>query len=703
MGYFRERRRARQEARLAQQQAEAAAGNGMHPSAEEALVSEEARLAEEARRMILGDVGNGNGVGNGGGGMPPSSQSPAHAQSPQQLHTAQQSQSQAQPYEPTPQELTSILSPSAEQKILALHQQFDTDEDGCLSHQELQALQNATSGADMSLHEYTMICHALRCEPRRGITLDALRLTYATVEDCDANIDADYDRVFGSDGISSNDDDGTTTTPDFSSSAAGAQAQSDVHATCITEDDSSQPQPPPRMAELPHYETSTSCLDDSTSASTTTSTAAICTAADGKAIPQEEEAKARLEMGDHVFKRRAAGLAQVHAIVVSMAPGKDGPLLLADFTGQNAVEDGNGTGDNGVEEEEEGNDDDDDDHDGNEDVEGQEENNGMDDNEEKEGGENSIGKNGDDDGINDATEAAAAAEVAKAAAREQPPDPTVERVRIICVEGRKNIRKWKKVRYGRKSAIKRWLSSKSRRSRVPLSDEAVVSTKSPPDDDEDASTTIGESISPSTAGEEEAEGFQQQPPKTPPPPSDEEKKKKDAEAAAKAAAEEEIPETDPGTLVVERVNFLLENQHLIPPWNALKSNSECIAVWCKTGRWSTYQVSGYLRTLFMGQAKTAATVAAAASTASVTVPAAGYMGWLGFTTQVSLLALHPWLIPAIAGYGIASIGVPMYILRKCGTFWAKTTIELNDEFWSRAPPDVYVDCIKRWSGLDYEE
>mmetsp|Transcript_14446 Transcript_14446/g.29136 ORF Transcript_14446/g.29136 Transcript_14446/m.29136 type:complete len:209 (-) Transcript_14446:834-1460(-) len=187
MGYFRERRRARQEARLAQQQAEAAAGNGMHPSAEEALVSEEARLAEEARRMILGDVGNGNGVGNGGGGMPPSSQSPAHAQSPQQLHTAQL-QSQSQQYEPTPQELTSILSPSAEQKILALHQQFDTDEDGCLSHQELQALQNATSGADMSLHEYTMICHALRCEPRRGITLDALRLTYATVEDCDANI-----------------------------------------------------------------------------------------------------------------------------------------------------------------------------------------------------------------------------------------------------------------------------------------------------------------------------------------------------------------------------------------------------------------------------------------------------------------------------------------------------------------------------------
>ena len=494
--------------------------------------------------------------------------------------------------------------------------------------------------------------------------------------------------MFGSGGTTGDGDDGAAPR-DFSPAAESeAQSQSDIRA--IPEDEL---QPPPPMAELPHYETSTSCLDDSTSTSTAT------TAANGAV---QEEAKARLEMGDHVYKRRAAGLTQVHAIVVSMAPGKDGPLLLADFTGQNVVEDNNGTGDNDVEEE--GNDDD-----GDEDVEG--ENNGKDDKEEEEGGEN-IGNNDDDD-INDAADAlnanedeaaAAAAEVAKAEAREQPPDPTVERVRIICVEGRKNIRKWKKVRYGRKSAIKKWFSkSKSRRSRAPLSDEVVVGTKSP-DKDGDASTAFDESTASSKAGEEEAEegGEQQQPPKTP-PPSDEEKRKKDAEAAAAKAAAEEIPETDPGTLVVERVNFLLENQHLIPPWNALKSNSECIAVWCKTGRWSTYQVSGYLHTLFMGQAKTAATVAAAASTASVTVPAAGYMGWLGFTTQVSLLALHPWLIPAIAGYGIASIGVPMYILRKCGAFWAKTTIELNDEFWSRAPPDVYVDCIKRWSGLDYEE
>ena len=105
----------------------------------------------------------------------------------------------------------------------------------------------------------------------------------------------------------------------------------------------------------------------------------------------------------------------------------------------------------------------------------------------------------------------------------------------------------------------------------------------------------------------------------------------------------------------------------------------------------------------MGQVKTAATVAVAASGATVTVPAAGYMGFLGFTTQASLLALHPWLIPAIATYGIAVVGVPMYMLKRYGKVWNRTTMELNDEFWSNAKPQTFVDCIKHWSNLDEAE
>jgi len=389
-------------------------------------------------------------------------------------------------------------------------------------------------------------------------------------------------------------------------------------------------------------------------------------------IPVEVDAP-RLEMGDHVFRRRAAGLAQVHAIVVSMAPGDDGPLLLADFTGQNVV----------------GDDDDDDDADDN--------NNGVEE---------------DNNGTQDEEKKRAAVE------EEQPPDPTVERVRIICVEGRKNIRKWKKVRYGGsrfggwfKRNNKKDKAETPKRSKSTVGDSSVsgddtmsvsssapttvsqASSATPMDAAEDsASEAKGESSSAAMDNNIDEEDEKKLPPQQQTPRSKSRNKTKD----------DDLPSTDPGTLVVERVNFLLENQNLIPPWHALKSNSECLAVWCKTGRWSTYQVSGYLNTIFMGQAKTAATVAAAASTATVSVPAAGYMGWLGFTTQVSLLALHPWLIPAIAGYGIASIGVPMYILKRCGKQWAKTTIDLNNEFWRQAPPDVFVDCIRKWSGLDDE-
>ena len=573
MGFFRERRRARAEAAREQQQrlADETSAHG-----QDAMMSEEAALAAEARRMMLGDDA---------------------------------ADAEYLPDSTSTSNPTTALSADQEQKVMALHYHFDADRDGYLSYHELQNLQQTTSGAAMSVHEYTMICHALNCEPREGISLDALRVTYASVqgEGGEANLDMDYDNVFGRGGAT-----GPNVPPPEYYYAAHARSNS------VTEESDMEGSAEDEQAE----------------------------------IPVEVDAP-RLEMGDHVFRRRAAGLAQIHAIVVSMAPGDDGPLLLADFTGQNVV--------------------------------------GEDDDDDEEDGEDT--QNNDNDRQNETKKKAAAAE-------EQPPDPTVERVRIICIEGKKNIRKWKKVRYGG-SRFGGWFKRKSKDSgkdngKAP---ETPKRSKSTVDEVSGDATLADESSSEydpiKSTNETTAEDDKRKV-----PPQQQTPKAKEAKNKGK---DDDLPETDPGTLVVERVNFLLENQSLIPPWHALKSNSECLAVWCKTGRWSTYQVSGYLNTIFMGQAKTAATVAAAASSATVTVPAAGYMGWLGFTTQVSLLALHPWLIPAIAGYGIASIGVPMYILKRCGKQWAKITIDLNNEFWSRAPPDVYVDCIRKWAGLDDEE
>ena len=603
MGFFRDRRRARAEAAREQQQRMEAESSA---HGQDAMMSEEAALAAEARRMMLGDGAEND--------LPDSSTSG------------------------DPTTTTTALSADQEQKVLALHYHFDADRDGFLSYPELQSLQQTTSGAAMSVQEYTMICHALQCDPRKGISLDALRVTYASVqaEDGEANLDLDYDTIFGRGGAG--DDDANASSSSSAGEACARSNSYDHQLSSVTEES----------------DIMEDAADDDEQAE----------------IPVEVDAP-RLEMGDHVFRRRAAGLAQVHAIVVSMAPGDDGPLLLADFTGQNVV----------------GEDDDDD---------GEDDGNDDDNVEEEEGDgetpetQNGVTQNNDNDGQNEPNKKAATAE-------EEPPDPTVERVRIICIEGKKNIRKWKKVRYGG-SRFGSWFKRKSKENAKDSGKAPGTPKRSKSAVEEASDVTLDESsseYSPSKLTNQTAEDDEDAlPPQQQTPKAKEAKNKK---------RDDDLPETDPGTLVVQRVNFLLENQNLIPPWHALKSNSECLAVWCKTGRWSTYQVSGYLNTIFMGQAKTAATVAAAASSATVTVPAAGYMGWLGFTTQVSLLALHPWLIPAIAGYGIASIGVPMYILKRCGKQWAKTTIDLNDEFWSRAPPEVYVDCIRKWAGLEDEE
>jgi len=637
MGFFRDRRRARAEAE-AERTAESEAADAASLDGQDAMTSEEARLAAEARRMLLGGGGEDDDDSNSTGMMTGGT-----------TGTATCTSSTSSP--------CAALSPEQEQKILALHYRFDADRDGYLSHPELRNLQQTTSGAAMSEHEYIMICHALGCDPQRGIGLDALRVTYASAQGesgGEANLELDYERVFGTAAGAGG---GSTDAPSRSRRSTGGSESDITEASADGRDDDDEQQP--QMI--------------------------------GEAeIPVEEADAPRLEMGDHVFRRRAAGLSQVHAIVVSMAAGEDGPLLLADFTGQNVV----GEGD-----EDDSNDDDhDDDHDDDNDC-------NIDD---ADADANPQSMNGDgDDGQKDQV---VTSETAAARPKEQPPDPTVERVRIICIEGRKNIRKWKKVRYGgsrfggwfQRKKGKEKVETPSRKSKSAVADGSTVSATTSSRDTPVLVSSADEFVvgsstkdNPNTSsldivvGGENYEGKLQPQPHTPKTPKDNGKKKDD-----------DLPETDPGTLVVERVNFLLENQNLIPPWHALKSNSECLAVWCKTGRWSTYQVSGYLNTIFMGQAKTAATVAAAASTATVTVPAAGYMGWLGFTTQVSLLALHPWLIPAIAGYGIASIGVPMYILKRCGKQWAKTTIDLNNEFWCRAPPEVFVDCIRKWSDLD---
>ena len=137
--------------------------------------------------------------------------------------------------------------------------------------------------------------------------------------------------------------------------------------------------------------------------------------------------------------------------------------------------------------------------------------------------------------------------------------------------------------------------------------------------------------------------------------------------------------SDPAKIVLARVNFLLESEKngtdVLPPYHVFNSNSECIAVFCKTGVWSSLQGDVFWGTTIIGNAKSSAV-----------------MG-------LSVAATQPWLIPAIPIAAAAAIGAPYFVLNKNRKKCEEFTSELNEQFWSQASPDVFVEAIHVWSNL----
>jgi len=142
-----------------------------------------------------------------------------------------------------------------------------------------------------------------------------------------------------------------------------------------------------------------------------------------------------------------------------------------------------------------------------------------------------------------------------------------------------------------------------------------------------------------------------------------------------------IPKSDPAEIVLARVNFVLGQQDLpdkissLPPYHIFYSNSECLAVWCKTGRFSTIQASVFLHSTAVGNAKST------------------------FVFGSTVLATQPWLIPVVAGYGLVMVGMPYVYLKKCKKKWKESEHKLNDGFWADAKPEIFVKAIECWSGL----
>mmetsp|Transcript_27245 Transcript_27245/g.56777 ORF Transcript_27245/g.56777 Transcript_27245/m.56777 type:complete len:756 (+) Transcript_27245:143-2410(+) len=139
-----------------------------------------------------------------------------------------------------------------------------------------------------------------------------------------------------------------------------------------------------------------------------------------------------------------------------------------------------------------------------------------------------------------------------------------------------------------------------------------------------------------------------------------------------SGAKSELPKSDSAKLVLARTHFILENEDLLPPYHVFHSNSECIAVWCKTGRWSTLQTAVYLVSSSVGFGKSAVMM------------------------TLSVAAAHVVLVPALAVGGLAVVGAPMLYLRKSQQLWQEATMRLTEEFWRRASPDVFVEAIEYW-------
>ncbi len=137
-----------------------------------------------------------------------------------------------------------------------------------------------------------------------------------------------------------------------------------------------------------------------------------------------------------------------------------------------------------------------------------------------------------------------------------------------------------------------------------------------------------------------------------------------------------LPRSDPTLLVLARTTFILEHgESVLPPYHIINSNSECIAVWCKTGRWSTFQASVFLTSSAIGNAKSAT------------------------AATIGVAAMNPWLIPAVATVGLAAVGTPWLFLKVANDKWNEATKALTEKFWMQAGPEVFVDCIEKWSNV----
>jgi hypothetical protein len=154
---------------------------------------------------------------------------------------------------------------------------------------------------------------------------------------------------------------------------------------------------------------------------------------------------------------------------------------------------------------------------------------------------------------------------------------------------------------------------------------------------------------------------------------------------------------DSAEVVLNRVNFLLVQAEreandtfqsfVLPKYHVIFANCECVATWCKTGKWSTLQGASFLAgatisygsgTMAFGQAA-AAGVAAQEAVALASTP--GLLSYFTRSSMVPLASSQPWIVPVLTVYGAVAVGGLTSILL-ARSKWKTTTQQLN-EAWNQ--------------------
>ena len=94
------------------------------------------------------------------------------------------------------------------------------------------------------------------------------------------------------------------------------------------------------------------------------------------------------------------------------------------------------------------------------------------------------------------------------------------------------------------------------------------------------------------------------------------------------------PLVDCASVVRRRVEFLLSNPHVIPPYSLVECNCECVAVWCKTGRWTTAQFRNWAGNANVASRIAVAGLSIASWSAIVVIPGAALLLSAGVVAEV---------------------------------------------------------------------